>query len=165
MTQYISGRVDAMSATQEGWSAEYNAIRDGNGSPATASEHPNHTDLNRYRNIVAYDHSRVKVTPNSHNGNTDFINASYMKGHLQNKSYIASQGPVPGSFNAFWQMVWEQGVEGIVMVTNEIEKNKLKCHRYWPSRETPTQQYGNVAGTSTSYVCTAFTMCIVVVQW
>jgi protein-tyrosine phosphatase len=30
------------------------------------------------------------------------------------------------------------------MVTNEIENNKLKCHRYWPSQEKPTETYGMV---------------------
>ena len=46
--------------------------------------------------------------------------------------YIASQGPVPDSQAAFWQMLWEQNVQMIVMVTGEVEGGKLKCHRYWP---------------------------------
>ena len=36
------------------------------------------------------------------------------------KQFIASQGPVPDAFNAFWQMVWERNVEVIAMVTNEV---------------------------------------------
>jgi protein-tyrosine phosphatase len=29
-------------------------------------------------------------------------------------------------------MVWEQNSRVIVMVTTEMEGDKLKCHRYWP---------------------------------
>ena len=45
---------------------------------------------------------------------------------------------------SFWHMVWREGCKVIVMVTNEIEGNKLKCHRYWPSREDPEVTYGAV---------------------
>ena len=30
-------------------------------------------------------------------------------------------------------MLWETKAHVIVMVTNEVEGDKLKCHRYWPS--------------------------------
>lgn len=32
-------------------------------------------------------------------------------------------------------MMWEYRVEVIAMVTNEVESNRLKCHRYWPESE------------------------------
>lgn len=34
--------------------------------------------------------------------------------------FIATQGPVPESFVAFWQMMWEQKCRVIAMVTNEV---------------------------------------------
>ena len=114
------------------------------GSKAKASADPSNKALNRYNNIVAYDSSRVLVKPNKHNGKKDYINANWVPGFGQKRGYIASQGPVPDAFNAFWQMVWDTGVETIVMVTNEIENNKLKCHRYWPSREQPEETYGEI---------------------
>ena len=45
--------------------------------------------------------------------------------------YIATQGPVPQTFEDFWTMVWEQQSSIIVMLTKEIEGTKLKCHPYW----------------------------------
>eukprot|EP00037_Helgoeca_nana_P025209 m.273273 g.273273 ORF g.273273 m.273273 type:complete len:710 (-) comp26882_c1_seq1:256-2385(-) len=139
----LSKRVEHLNATR-GWESEYGGITDGEESPATFSENPDNAVLNRYRNIVAYDHSRVRVSPSQHNGRNDYVNANWIPGHRQNRGYIASQGPVPDSMVAFWQMVWQSGTTCIVMVTNEIEGNKLKCHRYWPSREAPIETYGAV---------------------
>ncbi|GAA6065809.1 tyrosine-protein phosphatase non-receptor type 14-like isoform X1 [Tachysurus ichikawai] len=46
--------------------------------------------------------------------------------------YIATQGPLPNTCHDFWQMVWEQGVNVIAMVTAEEEGGRSKSHRYWP---------------------------------
>ena len=49
---------------------------------------------------MAYDHSRVKVQPTTHNLRTDYVNANYIAGYGSRTEYIASQGPVPDGFNA-----------------------------------------------------------------
>ena len=42
--------------------------------------------------------------------------------------------PVFSQVNArFWQMVWEQNVELVVMVTNEFDGDRRKAMRYWPT--------------------------------
>ena len=46
--------------------------------------------------------------------------------------YIGSQGPLPDTVADFWQMVWEQRVGLVVMLTAETEGRRVKCHRYWP---------------------------------
>ena len=38
------------------------------------------------------------------NGNSDYINANFINGYKQGRFFIAGQGPVPTSFNAFWQV-------------------------------------------------------------
>lgn len=115
---------------------------EGRDATALASKLEPHKRLNRYNNIVAYDHSRVKVKPNAHTHNTDYINANYIDGYNHPNGYIASQGPVPATQPAFWQMVWENNVEVIVMVTNEVEGGKMKCHRYWPDSPAEVEQGG-----------------------
>jgi len=138
------GEIVESNNAKDFWEKDYNTIKDGDGSPSLCSALDQNANLNRYRNIVAYDHNRVLVDKNQHNGNNDYINASWIPGYGQDKGYIASQGPVPGSMPAFWQMVFTENCRVIVMVTNEIEGNKLKCHRYWPTRESPTETYGLV---------------------
>jgi protein-tyrosine phosphatase len=49
---------------------------------------------NRYNNIWPYDHARVKLE----NPSGDYINASHVKAAWSNKRYIATQGPMPATF-------------------------------------------------------------------
>ncbi|EDQ88438.1 uncharacterized protein MONBRDRAFT_26140 [Monosiga brevicollis MX1] len=123
-----------------GWIEEYSKFAAIQGV-AHASFTEENVNKNRYRNISAYDHTRVKITPNPHNGMSDYVNANYIPGETK---YIAAQGPVPESFYAFWQMVWETKVDVIAMVTNEIEGGKLKCHRYWPEEQNSELKLGNL---------------------
>jgi protein tyrosine phosphatase len=53
---------------------------------------------NRYNNIWPYEHSRVKLE-GLRDGACDYINASHIKSSLTKKRYIATQGPIPATFN------------------------------------------------------------------
>ncbi|KAG1460466.1 hypothetical protein G6F56_005942 [Rhizopus delemar] len=57
------------------------------------------------------------------------------------RRYIATQGPLPSTFNDFWKMIWNENSHVITMLTNEEELDKIKCHRYWP---TDVQNYGPI---------------------
>lgn len=63
---------------------------------------------------------------------SDYINASYIPGCSFRREYIATQGPLPGTKDDFWKMVWEQNVHNVVMVTQCVEKGRVKCDHYWP---------------------------------
>ncbi|CAO3642596.1 unnamed protein product [Mucor hiemalis] len=60
-----------------------------------------------------------------------------------NRQYISTQGPLPTTFNDFWKLIWDERSFVIVMLTQEIEMNKIKCHRYWPSETNSPRGYGD----------------------
>ncbi|XP_071952014.1 tyrosine-protein phosphatase non-receptor type 13-like isoform X2 [Antedon mediterranea] len=94
---------------------------------------PFNKDKNRYRNVLPYDKTRVVLQEVE---GSDYINASHIKmkvGETGQLNYIACQGPLPNGLVDFWQMIWEQKVSIIAMVTMDVENGKVKCHRYWPS--------------------------------
>lgn len=94
---------------------------------------PENAERNRFRDVVPYEQNRVELVPTKEN-NTGYVNASHIKVTVAGEDwhYIATQGPLPHTCHDFWQMVWEQGVNVIVMVTAEEEGGKPKTHRYWP---------------------------------
>ncbi|KPP73783.1 hypothetical protein Z043_107109, partial [Scleropages formosus] len=64
-------------------------------------------------------------------------------GNSFRREYIATQGPLPGTKDDFWKMVWEQNVHNIVMVTQCLEKGRVKCDHYWPFDQDPLY-YGDL---------------------
>ncbi|RPB18913.1 hypothetical protein L211DRAFT_859235 [Terfezia boudieri ATCC MYA-4762] len=81
---------------------------------------------NWYNNIWQYDATRVNPV-----GSCDYINASYIKSSRSAKRYIATQGPLPSTFQDFWSVVWDQDVRVIVLLTAESEGGHVNCHPYW----------------------------------
>ncbi|KAF9437879.1 hypothetical protein BGZ76_010756 [Entomortierella beljakovae] len=98
---------------------------------------------NRYNNIWPYDHTRVKIEQ-VEPGHDDYINASFLTPILSKKSYIATQGPLPSTFQDFWKSTWEQNSRVVVMLTREQEMGRIKCHEYWPTFRFPVMNVGSM---------------------
>jgi tyrosine-protein phosphatase 2/3 len=58
---------------------------------------------NRYNNIWPFEHARVRLQGRPE-GACDYVNASHIKASRSNKRYIASQGPLPTTFEVSYDI-------------------------------------------------------------
>ncbi|XP_077565330.1 tyrosine-protein phosphatase non-receptor type 12 isoform X2 [Stigmatopora nigra] len=100
--------------------------------PTSIGEREENVKKNRYKDILPFDHTRVKLTLKTTNQDTDYINANFIKGMDGPEAYIATQGPLPNTVVDFWRMNWEYNVAVIVMACREFEMGRKKCERYFP---------------------------------
>ncbi|XP_034731632.1 tyrosine-protein phosphatase non-receptor type 22 isoform X2 [Etheostoma cragini] len=103
--------------------------------PTKTAEKQENIKKNRYKDIVPFDHTRVKLTLTTTKNDTDYINASFIKGVSGSRAYIATQGPLPHTVLDFLRMLWEYNVKVVVMSCREFEMGKKKCERYWPQKQ------------------------------
>ncbi|NWZ68893.1 PTN22 phosphatase, partial [Acrocephalus arundinaceus] len=75
--------------------------------PTAASEQPENVKKNRYKDILPFDHSRVKLSLITSDTDSHYINANFIKVCL-----------------FLWRFV-------VVMACMEFEMGKKKCERYW----------------------------------
>jgi protein tyrosine phosphatase len=78
---------------------------------------------NRYNNILPYQENIFRFQ-NPHR----YFNASRV---LQGRA-ISCQGPLDDEHAHFWKMVWESRTTAVIMLTDLVEKNYLKCSWYLP---------------------------------
>ncbi|XP_053102713.1 tyrosine-protein phosphatase non-receptor type 22 isoform X2 [Hemicordylus capensis] len=110
--------------------------------PTATAERPENTSKNRYKDILPYDHSRVKLSLITSDKDSQYINANFIKGVYEPSAYIATQGPLPTTIVDFWRMIWEYKVLVVVMACMEFEMGKKKCERYWVDVDESPLQLG-----------------------
>ncbi|BES98385.1 tyrosine phosphatase [Nesidiocoris tenuis] len=116
---------------RDGWLLLFHGIRtesSKNNFTTKAATKPENKNLNRYRDVSPYDHTRIILKK----GKCDYINANLVKIDKADRRYILTQGPLASTTGHFWLMVWEQKSKAIIMLNRIIEKNHEKCHLYWP---------------------------------
>uniref|UniRef100_A0A3B3S655 protein-tyrosine-phosphatase n=1 Tax=Paramormyrops kingsleyae TaxID=1676925 RepID=A0A3B3S655_9TELE len=97
--------------------------------PTSVGEREENVKKNRYKDILPFDHSRVKLLLQTSNQDTDYINANFIKGVDEAEAYIATQGPLANTVVDFWRMIWEYNVS-------------KKCERYFPTLDDPPLRLG-----------------------
>ncbi|XP_007897585.1 tyrosine-protein phosphatase non-receptor type 22 isoform X2 [Callorhinchus milii] len=97
---------------------------------------------NRYKDIVPFDHSRVKLSLIISDNDSDYINGNFIKGVYGPQAYIATQGPLPHTVMDFWRMLWEYNVSIVIMACREFEMGRKKCERYWAYSGEDPCHYG-----------------------
>uniref|UniRef100_A0A8D1CWC6 protein-tyrosine-phosphatase n=1 Tax=Sus scrofa TaxID=9823 RepID=A0A8D1CWC6_PIG len=96
---------------------------------------PGHASKDRYKTILPNPQSRVCLGRAQSQEDGDYINANYIRGYGgKDKAYIATQGPMPNTVSDFWEMVWQEEVSLIIMLT-QLREGKEKCVHYWPTEE------------------------------
>uniref|UniRef100_A0A915DDL1 protein-tyrosine-phosphatase n=1 Tax=Ditylenchus dipsaci TaxID=166011 RepID=A0A915DDL1_9BILA len=96
---------------------------------------------NRYMNIGAVEHTRIRIF--SGTSADGYINANYIDSCDDKNAYIATQAPLPHTFSDFWTMVWQEKCNVIVVITNLVESGRRKCDQYWPSTPNTTMDFDN----------------------
>ncbi|XP_072290555.1 phosphatidylinositol phosphatase PTPRQ [Eucyclogobius newberryi] len=110
----------------------------------TDADMPCNRTKNRFPNIKPYNNNRVKLLSQPGSDGSDYINASFVSGYLCPNEFIATQGPLPGTVAAFWRMIWETGTRTIVMLTQCLEKGRIRCHKYWPEDDKPMSVFSDI---------------------
>jgi len=87
---------------------------------------------NRKENMLPYDNNRIELSTAVGDPPSTYINASPITFPGLKQQFIALSAPEPGSFSSFWQMVLDQEVSIIVMLTDLKENDKVKADQYWP---------------------------------
>uniref|UniRef100_A0A8C2WNW5 protein-tyrosine-phosphatase n=1 Tax=Cyclopterus lumpus TaxID=8103 RepID=A0A8C2WNW5_CYCLU len=103
--------------------------------PTKTAEKQENNKKNRYKDIVPFDHTRVKLTLTTAKNDSEYINASFIKGVSGSRAYIATQGPLPHTVLDFLRMLWEYDIKVVIMACREFEMGKKKCERYWPQKQ------------------------------
>lgn len=96
----------------------------------TAATIPANKSKNRYANTLPYDDTRVCLIVQPAVNGSDYVNANYIDAYMKKKAFIATQAPLPDTFDDFWRMIWEQKCYTIVVLAQEVENTKVN-QVYW----------------------------------
>lgn len=94
-------------------------------NPTNQATTPENLPKNRYGIAVPYNFNRIKLMSDDR-----YINASRI--HIDDFTCIAAQAPLPNTVEDFWDMIWQEQISCILMLTPLIEENEVKSEKYFP---------------------------------
>ncbi|KAK1309982.1 Protein-tyrosine-phosphatase PTP1 [Acorus calamus] len=103
---------------------------------------------NRYTDVLPFDNTRVILNSTKDRASlgNGYINASFIAaGPSENVSqFIATQGPLPNTFEDFWEMVIQYRCPAIVMLTTVDNSEMMrKCANYFQA-ENGIREFGKI---------------------
>ncbi|CAO2835250.1 unnamed protein product [Amaranthus hypochondriacus] len=114
----------------------------------TVARDPVNLSKNRYTDILPFDSTRVVLSSckDYRPAARGYINASFVKSPAESAAqFIATQGPLPHTFEDFWEMVFQYRCPAIVMLTRLVDNYKMvKCGDYFQSENGP-RDFGNIS--------------------
>ncbi|XP_077248700.1 protein tyrosine phosphatase 1 [Tasmannia lanceolata] len=107
---------------------------------------------NRYTDVLPFDNSRVVLnsTKDCKSLGSGYINASLIMTASGGSrfQFIATQGPLPHTFQDFWEMVIQYRCPVIVMLTRLVDNYKMvKCDDYFQAEDRP-REFGKICLTN-----------------
>ncbi|XP_031391672.1 protein-tyrosine-phosphatase PTP1-like isoform X1 [Punica granatum] len=105
---------------------------------------------NRYRDVIPFDENRVVLDPckDYRPAAQGYINASFISASSSEECshFIATQGPLPHTYEDFWEMVLQYRCPAIVMITRLVDNYMpqiVKCGDYFQAEDGP-RDIGNI---------------------
>ncbi|XP_023888775.1 protein-tyrosine-phosphatase PTP1 isoform X2 [Quercus suber] len=103
---------------------------------------------NRYSDVIPFDKNRVVLNSckDYRPAARGYINASLITtSSSENISqFIATQGPLPQTYEDFWEMVMQYRCPVVVMLTRLVDNYKMvKCGDYFQAEDGP-REFGNI---------------------
>ncbi|KAJ7973955.1 protein-tyrosine-phosphatase PTP1 [Quillaja saponaria] len=104
---------------------------------------------NRYTDVLPFDKDRVILNSCSdyRPSAQGYINASIISTSPSESisRFIATQGPLPHTFEDFWEMVIQYHCPAVVMLTRLVDNYKMvKCGDYFQAEDGP-REFGNIS--------------------
>ncbi|XP_050212803.1 protein-tyrosine-phosphatase PTP1 [Mercurialis annua] len=104
---------------------------------------------NRYMDVIPFDENRVVLNPckDYRPSAKGYINASFISTPSSESvsRFIATQGPLPHTYEDFWEMVIQCRCPVIVMLTRLVDNYKtVKCGDYFQAEDGP-RDFGNIS--------------------
>lgn len=111
---------------------------------SVALDHANQIK-NRYSDVLPFDSTRVVLNESiDHRPSArGYINASFITTSETVSQFIATQGPLPHTYEDFWEMVLQYRCPAVIMLTRLVDNYKMvKCGDYFQAEDGP-RQFGN----------------------